>query len=76
MKKERKWNALTVLNVLINADRYLTTGQIADRAECERKSVYNAVNMLETNGFGIEIVVGKSNGCRQNRYRFKGIYGL
>ena len=72
---DRKQKTLVILNVLMNARGYLTTKQIMDRAQCDRKTVYKAVDMLEVSGFGIEVFKdGGGNNC--NKYRYVGLYGV
>lgn len=67
--------SLKILNTLMTHDRPLTTNQLCDLCDCDRKTVYRCVNKLETNGFGVTVTAGR--GREQNTYKFGGIvYGF
>lgn len=75
--KRRDFNyPLVILNVLMTYDgggKALTTNKICELTGCERKTVYKCMDVLECNGFGIEIVAGKYNA---NTYRLVKTYGF
>lgn len=64
---ERKWYALAILNLLMNTNDYISTKQITEKIGCSRKSVYSAIDLLEVNGFHIDIIKQRS---KPNRYKF------
>lgn len=70
--KEHKWMTLEILNVLMNTDNYLTTKQIVDRVGCDKKTVYNAMDILEVHGFHVDVI--KIN--RYCAYKYLGLYGI
>lgn len=73
MKKEKKWNALAILNILMTNGGYLSTKQLCRILDCDRKTVYNSIALLEINGFGIEVV--QKPGL-VNYYKYIGLFGL
>lgn len=73
MKKEKRWTALAVLNILMTADNWLSTSQLQSMVDCQRKSVYAAVDQLEVNGFHVVIEQhNNKNGAKENYYKFGG----
>lgn len=44
-------SAVRMAYVLLTADRPLTTNEICEKANCERKSVYAGIDILECSGF-------------------------
>jgi len=66
--------ALEILNILMNREDFISTRQIIDMVGCNRKTVYNAIATLEINGFAIKI--SKTCRCGENKYRYKGLFGV
>lgn len=67
---------LEVLNLLMNADDYLTTLQICDKVGCHRKSIPFIMDQLECSGFGIDVIRCDGHQHNQNKYKYVGLYGL
>lgn len=73
---KREDYSLKILHMLMNADGFLKTNQICDKLGCERKTVYAAMDRLETSGFGIEVVKIAEGRKRENQYKFLGMFGF
>ena len=73
MIKDTKNVPLKILNCLMTADKPLTTKDLIRRTNCDRKSVYRAIDILEINGFHINVEWGQYN---RSFYTFNGIYGM
>lgn len=64
---------LKILNVLMTANRPLTTIEIAARAECSWQSVRNQLANIEACGFPIiETYNGSGKGNNPHRYEWDG----
>lgn len=64
---------LRILNLLMSADKPLSTVQITNIIGCDRKTVYRAIDTLECCGFGIRIIRSKSQA--PNCYEYIGLFG-
>lgn len=71
-----KSNVIRILNTLMRYDRPLTTKELCDIADCNRKTVYASVNTLELKGFGVTIEQIADGPRKINTYKFNGIHGL
>lgn len=73
MRKESP--TLSILNMLMTADDWLTTQQIADKVGCDKKTIYGAVVAMELSGFHIDVINGRRGGISMsNKYKFGGIF--
>lgn len=66
--------SLRILNLLMLANKPLSTVQITNIIGCDRKAVYRAVDTLECCGFGIRIITYKDKKI-PNHYEYVGLFG-
>lgn len=73
IEMSRNDSVLLILNVLMRYERPLSTTALMDIVGCDRKTVYKAVDRLETSGFPINVIYGREVGpAIPNTYQWTG----
>ena len=67
-----RMKTLKILNCLMREKNGLTTKELMKRCDCNIDTVYRVVDILEINGFGIE--VDKKCNFPSNTYKFNGVF--